>query len=226
MTDTHTNDNAVQEPAEPTCLQGFTGKKTRSMRKKRRNEGPQKPQIIEAQQSYRNHSPMETPEKWCLCYSKGLKRFLLAQVKRTNVKTPTFKRRPQKRRNAGAPLCAHATTRNKVAPKHLTNCRLIEKTRNERCGMNIRTKGPNRHSNSSNTRQAFRCAFSNMLPRESLRGYRGRPTVKTHRLRRSDSTERLCHPCWKHRWKQKYGLLRCSYHGHYIHLNYGLINEL
>lgn len=102
------------------------------MPKKWSSEGPRKPHVnTEAQQSYRNHkknsgSPLEKPDRWHLCCSKGLKRILLAQVKRRIVKVPTFKRRPQKRRNAGAPLCAHATTRNEVAPKHLTNCRLIE----------------------------------------------------------------------------------------------------
>lgn len=122
------------------------------MRKKWSSEGPRKPQLNkEAQPSYRNHkrnsgSPLDTPDRWHLCCSKGLKRILLAQVERGIVKVLTFKRRPQKRRNAGAPLYAHATSRNKVAPKHLTNWRLIERTRKERCAMTFRTKVPNRHT--------------------------------------------------------------------------------
>lgn len=58
------------------------------------------------------------------------------------------------------------------------------------------------HSISSNTRQAVRCAFGNMFLQELLHGYRGLRTLQAHRLRQSDSTERLCHRRWKHRWNR------------------------
>lgn len=130
----------------------------------------------------------------------------LGMAKREDLKAATSKRRVRKRRIQVASRQTNPSTLHNYRPKRMRiNCHLTGKARKgTRSTMHI--ERASRKVCSFQTRESIRRPFHVNLARPRPFRYPGQATVHKSRLPWSDSTERKCHRCCKHRWKRKYEL--------------------
>lgn len=215
--------NAVETPEQSSDSRGFHGTKTLSVLNEQLHRVQQaRPQVNKRflqnnrQLGRTSRSWTEPLETCCHRETSGLEMIGLVNAKCDDFKFPKSKRRVRKQKIQSALRSARTITLNKSPPKRIIKCGLIEKTRRKK--VSIRKKivtHTERRSRivTSSTIQSIRRTCRKKLARAQLCLYLVPTMVQIPRFNWPESSGRMWHRRFKHRWKQKTGLSWCGQTG-------------